>query len=117
MMRLLLLLARWLVPGSATLLPKVAFALSLETVFVSGVTTAPIGDIVGRITNIVLVLLGIIFFIILLFGVFTMATGGEEGAARGKQMLAAGIIGLVIVLAAAAIANFLVGNLISSFSA
>jgi len=46
-----------------------------------------------------------------------MATGGEEGVARGKQMLAADIIGLVIVLAAAAIANFLVGNLISSFSA
>ncbi len=45
------------------------------------------------------------------------AGGNEEKIAGAKKMLGAGIIGLVIILAAFAIASFVVGNLASELDA
>lgn len=113
----LTLLATGAAAAAMALLPKAVFALSLETAFVTGVTTAPLGEIVGNITNIVLTILGIIAFVIILFAGFRWMTSGgnEESVSSAKKMMAAGVIGLIIVLAAAAISNFIVGQLVGTF--
>lgn len=102
-----------------SLVPSASFALSLETPLIEGVTTEPLGTIVGRITNIVLTILGIIAFVIILFAGFRWMTSGgnEESVSSAKKMMAAGVIGLIIVLAALAISTFIVGQLTSTFSA
>ncbi|MFH1866946.1 MAG: hypothetical protein ABIJ81_02595 [Patescibacteria group bacterium] len=69
---------------------------------------------VARIINILLGFLGVIAIIIIIVAGFQWMTAGgnEEKIAGAKKMLGAGVIGLVIILAAYAIASFVVGGLI-----
>jgi hypothetical protein len=62
----------------------------------------------AKIINIVLTLLSIIAVVIVLLGGFKWMTaaGNEEKVSDAKKLLAAGVIGLVIILAAWGIANF-----------
>lgn len=67
-----------------------------------------------NIINIVLGCLGIIFLIIILYGGFKwmMSGGNEDSISSARKIIVAGIIGLAIILAAYAIANFVINSLL-----
>ncbi len=68
-------------------------------------------ELVGRIINLALGFLGLIAVVIILMGGFKWMTAGgnEDKVAEAKKLLGAGVIGLVIVLAAWALASWLIG--------
>jgi hypothetical protein len=68
---------------------------------------------IASIINIILGFLGIVAVIIILAGGFKWMTAGgnEDKVAEARQMIIQGIIGLVIIFAAWAIASFVVGQL------
>lgn len=72
--------------------------------------------IVARIINFALGFLGVIAVGIILFGGFKWMTaaGNEEKVSEAKKLLGAGIIGLIIILAAWAVANFIIGQIYSA---
>lgn len=74
---------------------------------------------VANIINILLGILGVIVVVGILYGGFRMMTSGgtEEQNASGKKIVVAGIVGLIIILAAYAIASFVIGNLTSELNA
>ncbi len=79
------------------------------------------GDLVGTISNIIRValgFLGIIAVIIILLGGFKwMTAGGNDDKVKdAKKLIFSGIIGLVIVLSAFAIANFVISTFITSLA-
>jgi hypothetical protein len=69
---------------------------------------------VAQIINVVLTLLGIIAVGIVLLGGFKWMTAGgnEDKVGEAKKLLGAGVIGLVIILAAWGIARFALNELI-----
>ena len=71
--------------------------------------------IATQIINIALTLLGIVAVIIVLLGGFKWMTAGgnEDKVGEAKKILGAGVIGLVIVLAAWGIARFVLVQLIN----
>lgn len=80
-----------------------------------GVTVLPEDDlslIVGKIIGAGLALLGVIFFIIIVYAGISwmMAMGKEEKINEAKDMIVAAILGLIVVLAAYAITIF-IGNI------
>lgn len=85
-------------------------------------TTAGIeggGDItfiVGTIINVALSLIGIIMVVLIIYGGFLWMTarGEEKQVTKAKDVLTAAIIGLIIVLAAYAIARFVIQALVSA---
>ena len=66
--------------------------------------------IVGRIINVALGLLGVIAVAIILMGGFKWMTAGgnEDKVSEAKKLIGAGVIGLAIVLAAWAVANWVI---------
>lgn len=71
---------------------------------------------VAQLINVVLTLLGIVAVIIVILGGFKWMTaaGNEENVASAKKLLGAGIIGLVIILAAWGISRFLLDSLMGA---
>ncbi|MBI2051083.1 MAG: hypothetical protein HYT31_04790 [Parcubacteria group bacterium] len=71
---------------------------------------------IANIINIILGFLGIVAVIIILAGGFKWMTAGgnEDKVGESRQMIIQGIIGLVVVFAAWAIASFVVSNLQSA---
>ena len=70
-------------------------------------------EMVGRIINVALGFLGVIAVVIILMGGFKWMTaaGNEDKVAEAKKLLGAGIIGLAIVLAAWAVATFIINSI------
>lgn len=75
-------------------------------------------DIVASIINIALGFLGILAVVIILIGGFKWMTaaGNEDQVGEAKKIIVAGIIGLVIILAAWGIAQFVLTQLINATS-
>ena len=75
--------------------------------------------IATRIIQIVLGLLGIIAVVIILYGGFMWMTarGNDDGGGTARKILGAGIIGLLIVLAAWALAIFIINRFLYSTGA
>lgn len=73
-------------------------------------------DMAAAIIRIILGFLGIVAVIIILLGGFKWMTAGgnEDKVGEAKKLITAGIIGLVIILAAFAIATFVLNSLISA---
>jgi len=67
--------------------------------------------IIAKIINFALGFLGVIAVALILYGGFKWMTaaGNEEKVTEAKKLLGAGIIGLIIILAAWAIASFVIG--------
>ena len=85
------------------------------------VNTTGGGDIRLTVANIIKYLLGflgILAVVIILFAGFKWMTAGgnEENVAGAKKMLVAGLIGLVIILSAYAIANFVISQIYGATS-
>jgi len=76
-------------------------------------TSTDLSTVIGTIINIVLGLLGIILLVIVLYAGFLWMTAGgkSEQVDKAKDWLINGVIGLVLVLAAYAIANFVIDAL------
>lgn len=69
---------------------------------------------IGRIVGAALAFIGIVFFILIIYGGFTWMTarGNEEKVTKAKELIINASIGLVIVLAAYAIVSYIGGTLI-----
>lgn len=76
---------------------------------------ASLADIIAGIIRIIMGLLGVIVVLIILWGGFIwMTAGGEpDKVDKAKKMIYSGIIGLVVILAAYAIASFVINSLTS----
>lgn len=77
--------------------------------------STPVGDvetITGRIINGFLGLLGIVFVVLIVYAGFTWMTaqGNEEKVVTAKKLIVQATIGLIVILAAYAITEFVVTN-------
>ncbi len=72
--------------------------------------------VAARVINIILGFLGIIAVVIILLGGFKWMTAGgnEEKVEEAQKLIKAGIIGLIIILAAWGIASFVINSLVNS---
>lgn len=73
-----------------------------------------IPGLVGVIVGSVLAFVGIIFFVLMIYGGFTWMTAGgnEQTITKAKDIIFSAAIGLIIVLAAYAFTKFLGSNLL-----
>ncbi len=76
---------------------------------------ASLPEVVGRIINVLLGFIGILLLIYILYaGFLWMTAGGDEGKVKtATTMIRNAIIGLLIIVAAFAISNFVLGSLIN----
>jgi len=74
---------------------------------------------VAKVINITLAFLGVIAVVLIVIAGFLWMTaaGNEEKIATAKKLMAGGVIGLIIVLAAFGIARFVINSLISATGA
>jgi amino acid transporter len=73
--------------------------------------------VIGVIINVILGLLGVVAVIIIVIGGFKWMTAGgnDEKIKEAKRLIGQGVIGLIIVLAAYAIARFIIDKLKPEF--
>jgi len=78
-----------------------------------GASDTDIRVVIARIIRTAMGFLGIVAVVIILIGGFKWMTagGGEEKVGEAKKLIIAGIIGLAIILAAWAIASFVLSTL------
>lgn len=71
---------------------------------------------VAKIINVAMGLLGIVAVVIILLGGFKWMTAGgnDENVKQAKKLIVSGIIGLVIILTAYAIAQFVLNSLLDA---
>lgn len=102
----------------ALLLPASAFAQlseaadKLEEAIPTGSPTdLPI--LIGNLINALLGVLGIVFVLLTVYAgyLYMMAQGNVENTEKAKKLLAQAVIGLVIIVAAYSIAQFVIGTL------
>lgn len=82
----------------------------------SGLGDAVLTDTIAQIIRIALGFLGVIAVVIILLGGFKWMTAGgnDEKVKSAKKLIFSGIIGLVIVISAYAIASFVIESIISA---
>jgi len=82
-------------------------------------TNVPVVQTVANIINILLGFLGVIAIVLILIGGFKWMTsqGNEEKIGEAKKLLGAGVVGLVIIFVAYALAFFIVNQLATSTGA
>lgn len=75
----------------------------------TGVDETTVSAIAGTVVNIFLSILGIIFVVLMLYGgyLWMTARGKEEQMEKAKELIRDAIIGLIIIVAAYAIASFI----------
>jgi hypothetical protein len=86
---------------------------------VAGLGEAELSAVVARIIRAILGFLGVVAVVIILWGGFKwMTSGGQEEKIRdARKLIIMGIIGLGIVLAAYAIASFVITALVGAVTA
>jgi hypothetical protein len=82
----------------------------------SGLGQADLTDTIAQIIRVALGFLGIIAVVIILMGGFKWMTaqGNDDKVTEAKKLIISGIIGLVIILSAYAIASFVISNLVTA---
>ena len=70
-------------------------------------------QLVGNIVNIILIVVGVLAVLYLIYGgiLYLTAGGDAEKASKGRVAITNAIIGIVIILLALAIYNFVTGNI------
>ena len=78
-------------------------------------STTPLPLIIGRIVNVVLGFLGVVFLVLLLYAGFTWMTaqGDDKKVATARNIITQAIIGLIVIVAGFAISNFVLGSLVN----
>ena len=76
-------------------------------------TTTKLPTVIGRVVKIVISFLGLIAAVIIIIGGFQWMTSGgnEEKIAGAKKLMINGLIGMVLVILAYAIASFVISSL------
>ena len=76
-------------------------------------STLTVQEIVGRIINLALGFLGVIFLVLVIYGGFLWmtASGNEEKVKKGRDLIIHATIGLAIILSAFLLTNFVVFKL------
>lgn len=104
--------------GTATILFAPVFVLAdgygLDaTASAAGLKSADLTVLVGNIIGSALSLVGVVFFILMLYGgfVWMIARGKEEKVNKAKDTITAAVIGLIIVFASYALTNFIFSSL------
>jgi len=99
-------LTLWVLPTMANAVASLGIELPNST----GLGTRDIKDTITQVLNVLLGFLGIIAVIIILLGGFKWMTamGEEEKVGEAKKLISAGIVGLVVILAAYAIAKYVI---------
>ncbi len=87
----------------------------LQTNMAAEGNDASLADIIAGIIRVIMGVLGVIVVLIILWGGFIwMTAGGEpDKVDKAKKMIYSGIIGLIVILAAYAIASFVMSSLTS----
>jgi len=82
----------------------------------TGLSTRDVREVIARIINVAMGLLGIVAVVIILAGGFMWMTaaGNEDKVEKAKQLIFSGIIGLAIILTSFAIARFVISSLVSA---
>ncbi len=95
---------------SLTAMPALAIQISNYN---PGLGTKDIRESVMNIINVMLGFVGILAIVIILWGGFRWLTSGgnEEKIGEAKKVLTSGIIGLIIIFTAYALANFVITQL------
>lgn len=102
--------------------PAIALAagpdLGLNYATAIGLGTQDVRTTVSGVIKAFMGLLGIVAVVIILLGGFKWMTAGgnEEKVAEAKKLIISGVIGLVIIMSAYAIAQFVVGAVINGTS-
>jgi len=83
-----------------------------------GLAVADPRDAAVSLIKLLMTFLGIIAVVIILYGgfVWLTAAGNEDRVSTAKKIITAGIIGLIIILAAFLIVNFVVENVSNSLN-
>ena len=81
-----------------------------------GLGTRDVRAMVSTIINVLLGFLGIIAVVIILLGGFKWMTAGgnDEKTGEARKLIGAGVVGLIIILAAYAIASFVIDQIAAS---
>ena len=97
--------------GSQTTLNSIGGAGGLGA---GGVSALP--TLVGQLINALLGVLGIIFVVLLVYAGFLWMTaqGDAKKVDEAKKMITQAVVGLVIIVAAYAIASFVIGTLVNA---
>ena len=84
-----------------------------DTAGAAGVQNGDLPTIIGRIINIILGLLGVIFLVLAIYAGFKwMTAGGEEGPIEeAKDTLKNAVIGVVVVMASYALSTFVLAQI------
>jgi hypothetical protein len=84
-----------------------------EAGFDVGASSTLMESVIGRIINTILSFVGVLFFILIIYGAFTWMTaqGNDEKVKKAKNLIINATIGLVITLSAYAISYFLISRL------
>lgn len=80
----------------------------------AGVENRDISTFVGEIINALLGLTGLIFFILMVYGGFLWMTarGEEDRTKKAKTLIISAVIGVIVIVAAYALTNFLFTKLL-----
>lgn len=111
--------SRWLLFLGAVLLPNIAFASEFDINTVGGnIKGLPsafkdLGTAIPKIYEVAIVIAAVVFVILFLIGGirYLSNAGNEEATSKAKKLMVDGIIGLVLTLAAWALANFVYAQL------
>jgi len=110
----------FLVLFSLVVVPQIAGATTLEVglnyATITGLGTKDVRETIASIINVLMGLLGIVAVVLILIGGFKWMTsmGNEESVKKSKKLIIDGVIGLIIILSAYAIANFLVRSILNA---
>lgn len=87
-------------------------SIDLPTSF-AGFSSQDLKDTIANIVRIIIGFLGILVIVAIIFGGFKMmvSRGDADEVGKGRQIVTAGAIGLIIVLAAYAISGFVINSL------
>ena len=109
--------------AGATFVPMLVLAqggpdLGLNYATAIGLGTQDVRSTVSNVIRAFMGLLGIVAVVIILLGGFKWMTAGgnEEKVGEAKKLIISGIIGLVIIMSAYAIAQFVVGSVVNGTS-
>ncbi|MDD4995086.1 MAG: hypothetical protein PHW53_01285 [Patescibacteria group bacterium] len=114
---LILPLLAWVLISANAVLALTVSETGLETT--AEASELPKGELtatVGRVISIFLSLVGVIFFVLLIYGgiLWMTAMGNEETVKRAKNLITSAILGLIIIFAAYAIAQFVISMLLGA---
>jgi hypothetical protein len=103
---------------AAIALPAVALAqpeLGLEYAESIGLPDQDIRTTIGGVIRAFMGLLGIVAVLLILYGGFKWMTaaGNEDQVGEAKKIIISGVIGLIIIMSAYAIATFVIGAIVN----